>query len=617
MFLFFFFFFATAPAGYVFLPSLLNYYYFSVPRAESFFFSIASFFFDIKLNIVFFFFFVFVFFLFFFRFLSSLLGLFFFHATTVSVLCTLEFSPDLVQALWNGAVIPHPALTFCAYSFFLCFFILRYFSFFFFKDFFFFRQLFTFCFFIAALSSVMLGALWAQQELNWGGWWGWDPVELGALCMLIYAIFIVHFFFSKKISPAQLVSFFFFFIGVRAGFFSSVHNFISEESITFYAWLIIAAVALGIPSFWAHGIRGLASQFFFSVFVFLAFRFFSFFITSFSLYVSHFQHFFFWVPQAPSFCCIFFFVRKSRLYHFFIFLALWLLVLFKLAFFFSFKDAEYFDFFCTMGDFFFYTELYTFFEFFFYNVHTFITATAAILFYTNLFFLDELGSTVIEVLQQTLFFYNWLTFSEILIFFFLSPLLSFSVFLLKKKKKQELLKLKLVLFKHTLCDSLRFQKSDQKVQVSQKKRSVVKRIAPHFKFFGSISFFFLHQVQLEFIYLRLLKRRMRIMLKRRGNRFKNRKIWFNLRGNFPVSKKSKNSRMGKGKGLFLRWVVRIRPFSVFFSFFGFSFYILVKFKNKINFLLKSKLFIVSRYKTTPLWSSLGFVKVSSSQRKID
>ena len=99
---------------------------------------------------------------------------------------------------------------------------------------------------------------------------------------------------------------------------------------------------------------------------------------------------------------------------------------------------------------------------------------------------------------------------------------------------------------------MRFQKSDQKVQVSQKKRGITKRLKASFDFFGSTSFFFLHQLQFEFIYLRLIKRRIRIMLKRRGNRFKNRKLWLNLRSNFPVSKKAKNSRMGKGKGVFLR-----------------------------------------------------------------
>lgn len=164
---------------------------------------------------------------------------------------------------------------------------------------------------------------------------------------------------------------------------------------------------------------------------------------------------------------------------------------------------------------------------------------------------------------------------------------------------------------------MRFQKTDQKTQVSHKKRIFTSRLRAFFLFSGSISFFFLHQIQFEFVYLRLIKRRLRIMLRRRGGRYKSRKVWLNLRANFPVSKKAKNSRMGKGKGAFLRWIVRVRPFSVFFSFFGFSFYVLFKLKRKINYLLKSKIFIVSRLKTVTLWSSMGQTKVAPNQRRID
>jgi uncharacterized membrane protein YukC len=71
---------------------------------------------------------------------------------------------------------------------------------------------------------------------------------------------------------------------------------------------------------------------------------------------------------------------------------------------------------------------------------------------------------------------------------------------------------------------LRFQKSFQKNQVSQKKRKIFKTKHSCFKFFGVSAFYFLHVIRFEFIYLRLLRRRLRIMLKRRGNRFKNRKI---------------------------------------------------------------------------------------------
>lgn len=37
-----------------------------------------------------------------------------------------------------------------------------------------------------------------------------------------------------------------------------------------------------------------------------------------------------------------------------------------------------------------------------------------------------------------------------------------------------------------------------------------------------------------------------------------RKCWIPIFPNFPLTKKSKNSRMGKGKGFFVRWIVRLQ-----------------------------------------------------------
>jgi ribosomal protein L16/L10AE len=164
---------------------------------------------------------------------------------------------------------------------------------------------------------------------------------------------------------------------------------------------------------------------------------------------------------------------------------------------------------------------------------------------------------------------------------------------------------------------LRFQKTEQKEQVSQKKRSVVSRNYMLGNFLGSAAFFFYHQIQLEFVYLKLVKRRLRLMLKKRGNRVRSRKVWVNLKANFPISKKSKNSRMGKGNGLLLRWVVRLKPFAVFMSFLGFSAYILIKLSKRINYLLKSKIFCVFRLRQSPCWANAKFIKYSTSQCRID
>jgi ribosomal protein L16/L10AE len=41
------------------------------------------------------------------------------------------------------------------------------------------------------------------------------------------------------------------------------------------------------------------------------------------------------------------------------------------------------------------------------------------------------------------------------------------------------------------------------------------------------------------------------------------KIWIFLKPNYPISKKSKNSRMGKGVGSFIRWVVKLNQGFIF------------------------------------------------------
>lgn len=48
-----------------------------------------------------------------------------------------------------------------------------------------------------------------------------------------------------------------------------------------------------------------------------------------------------------------------------------------------------------------------------------------------------------------------------------------------------------------------------------------------------------------------------------------RRAWLGLRANYPLSKKPKNARMGKGKGSFTRWALRIKPGRALVEFQGF------------------------------------------------
>lgn len=71
--------------------------------------------------------------------------------------------------------------------------------------------------------------------------------------------------------------------------------------------------------------------------------------------------------------------------------------------------------------------------------------------------------------------------------------------------------------------------------------------------FGDYGLFFSHQGRFEIKYIFILRKILRKLKKKKPKRRKvtlnkARLIWFVLFPNFIISKKSKNSRMGKGKG---------------------------------------------------------------------
>ena len=41
-------------------------------------------------------------------------------------------------------------------------------------------------------SGILLGANWAYEELGWGGYWGWDPVENGSLMPWLTGTVFIH-----------------------------------------------------------------------------------------------------------------------------------------------------------------------------------------------------------------------------------------------------------------------------------------------------------------------------------------------------------------------------------------------------------------------------------------
>lgn len=69
-------------------------------------------------------------------------------------------------------------------------------------------------------------------------------------------------------------------------------------------------------------------------------------------------------------------------------------------------------------------------------------------------------------------------------------------------------------------------------------------------------------INIEVYFFFFLKKVLKNFLKKNNSLLNIFFFWITLKLNFPMSKKSKNSRMGKGKGSFLRWVLRVGANSI-------------------------------------------------------
>jgi cytochrome c-type biogenesis protein CcmF len=99
-------------------------------------------------------------------------------------------------------------------------------------------------------SGLLLGAHWAYQELGWGGYWGWDPVENGSLLPWLTGTAFVHGSLAwryrqvlkKSVLLLSVLTYslcnFAAFL-TRSGIFSSVHAF-SESPL---GWMFLAFMA--------------------------------------------------------------------------------------------------------------------------------------------------------------------------------------------------------------------------------------------------------------------------------------------------------------------------------------------------------------------------------------
>ena len=142
---------------------------------------------------------------------------------------------------------------------------------------------------------------------------------------------------------------------------------------------------------------------------------------------------------------------------------------------------------------------------------------------------------------------------------------------------------------------MRFNKISSIEQVSFKRRN--KRFIKKIKLtYGDSGFIVLKAVQFEYAYFYLIRRFLKYFFKFKYSLDNYFKVWVFLKANFPVSKKSKNSRMGKGKGSFVRWMIKVNEGSTLLEFSNISNIRLKKLNKYWNKMLGFKVYFYTSNK---------------------
>ena len=114
--------------------------------------------------------------------------------------------------------------------------------------------------------------------------------------------------------------------------------------------------------------------------------------------------------------------------------------------------------------------------------------------------------------------------------------------------------------------------------------------------FGDSGIVSTNEGRIEFVQLSLIKKIIKLFIKKKKSNVDiiREKIWYFGTPNFYIQKKSKNSRMGKGKGLIERKVIRVRRGFVLFEFLGVPTIKLKKLILKINKFLDVKFTVIKQ-----------------------
>lgn len=120
---------------------------------------------------------------------------------------------------------------------------------------------------------------------------------------------------------------------------------------------------------------------------------------------------------------------------------------------------------------------------------------------------------------------------------------------------------------------MRFKLLGTKKQMSFKIRN--NKLKKKFKFLlGDSAIIILKNSNLDYVYFFIFKKLIKKLYKIKNYKNLKKRIWIYLMMNIPITKKSKNSRMGKGKGLLMRWTCRVSSNCKLFEFYKINFNIL-------------------------------------------
>ena len=113
---------------------------------------------------------------------------------------------------------------------------------------------------------------------------------------------------------------------------------------------------------------------------------------------------------------------------------------------------------------------------------------------------------------------------------------------------------------------MRFFTKNQETTSFKKRYSLSYR--RHRLLFGEFAFSLLKSYNIEYIYIYNFKKKLKKFFFFKRSKYK--RVWLFLHKNYPLTKKSKNARMGKGKGSVVRYCSRICRNHNLFEFTGFG-----------------------------------------------